>query len=109
MGVSWSLELVALIFHSTPELFYFSDGFNILQGLLVFLIFVFKRKVWNSVQERLGFRTTSAKNSTQATATTYVAGSKDGLNNVRNGQLVKGISTSTLAASNVNLSAIRKT
>lgn len=110
MGASWTLEVLATIFQSPPELWYFSDGFNILQGLLVFLIFVFKRKVWRAIQERLGIRSSPGKNSTQATATTYVQpGSKDGLNNVRFGQLGKSVSNSTLASSNVNLSAIRKT
>lgn len=108
MGVSWTLELLATIFKTPAELWYVSDAFNILQGLLVFLIFVFKRNVWMNIQERLGFRTARSKNSTQATATTYVTGSKDGLHNVRNGQLDKSISSSTLAASNVNLSAIQK-
>lgn len=108
MGVSWSLEVLATLFRSPAALWYISDGFNILQGLLVFLIFVFKRKVLTSIQERLRLRTTNSKNS-QATATTYVMGSKDGLHNVRFGQqLDKSISSSTLAASNVNLSAIRK-
>lgn len=109
MGVSWSLEVLATIFKSPAELWYISDAFNILQGVLVFLIFVFKRKVWTSIQERLGLRTASSKSSTQATGTTYVTGgSKDGLNNVRYGQLGKSISSSTLATSNVNLTAIRK-
>lgn len=109
MGVSWTLEVLATVFTSPAELWYFSDAFNILQGLLVFLIFVFKRKVWIAVRERLGLRTTSAKGSPPATATTYVMGSRDGLQpNARYGQLGKSISTSTLAASNVNLSAMRK-
>lgn len=54
MGVSWILEIVATFFKEPEALWYISDAFNILQGVLVFFIFVFKWKVWYSIQQRLG-------------------------------------------------------
>lgn len=54
MGVSWTLEILATMLQKPEELWYFADAFNILQGVLVCFIFVFKWKVWISIQERLG-------------------------------------------------------
>lgn len=54
MGVSWFLELLATFFNAQPELWYISDGFNTLQGVLIFFIFVFKRTVLQAIKVRLG-------------------------------------------------------
>lgn len=54
MGVSWSLEILATLLQQPEQLWYVSDFFNILQGVLVFFIFVFKKKVWLAIQQRLG-------------------------------------------------------
>ncbi|CAD7086434.1 unnamed protein product [Hermetia illucens] len=56
MGVSWLLEIISTAFY-TPDhvaIWYVSDFFNVLQGVFVFFIFVFKRRVWAAIMERLG-------------------------------------------------------
>lgn len=54
MGVPWTIEILATILRDYDELWYVSDFVNISQGILVFLIFVCKYKVWDAIQQRLG-------------------------------------------------------
>ncbi|TMW43257.1 hypothetical protein DOY81_011662, partial [Sarcophaga bullata] len=77
MGITWFLELLSIIFYDHKKIFFWaiSDSFNVLQGVFVFFIFVFKKRVWHSVLEKLGLRTSeSMKNGpglTGATHSTY--------------------------------------
>lgn len=57
MGVSWLIEIVSTLVQGLDGFWYFSDAFNILQGVLVFIIFAFKKKVWKAIQQRLGIYT----------------------------------------------------
>lgn len=50
MGVSWIIEILTTFTHDLN----FADIFNIFQGVLVFFIFVFKRKVLHELQQKLG-------------------------------------------------------
>lgn len=63
MGVTWSLELIsyAVLVYSSVDytdrekidwIFILSDICNGLQGLLVFILFVMKPKVWMSLKKR---------------------------------------------------------
>lgn len=54
MGGSWSLEILATLFRDYDQLWYASDVFNIFQGVLIFVIFVCKAKVWQEIKQRLG-------------------------------------------------------
>jgi G protein-coupled receptor Mth (Methuselah protein) len=54
MGILWLIEIIDTLveFHQTMS--YFVDAFNLMQGVLVFLIFVFKKKVLMALQKKLG-------------------------------------------------------
>lgn len=54
MGVSWLLEILATVFDKRPNLWLVSDAFNLLQGVLVFFIFVFKKSVLVAFRKKLG-------------------------------------------------------
>lgn len=54
MGTTWSFEIIATPKQEPEELWHVSDFFNILQGVIVFLIFVCKSKVWEAIKQRLG-------------------------------------------------------
>uniref|UniRef100_T1GNC3 G-protein coupled receptors family 2 profile 2 domain-containing protein n=1 Tax=Megaselia scalaris TaxID=36166 RepID=T1GNC3_MEGSC len=56
MGITWVLELLSAIFYNRGRIFFWivSDSFNVLLGVLVFLIFVFKKRVWQEVLQKLG-------------------------------------------------------
>jgi len=54
MGVSWFLEIVATVYKQNSLWWSISDTFNCLQGVLVFLIFVFKKKVLVAFRKKLG-------------------------------------------------------
>lgn len=52
MGVTWLLEVIST-FGGPPEMWYASDVANALQGLLIFLIFVMKKRVLNEFRQRI--------------------------------------------------------
>lgn len=52
MGVSWMLEILSTIFDG--EWWFLSDLFNLLQGVLVFAIFVCNQKVFSAFREKFG-------------------------------------------------------
>lgn len=54
MGISWLLEILATVYKQDSLWWAISDIFNCLQGVMVFLIFVFKKKVWVAFQKKLG-------------------------------------------------------
>lgn len=56
MGASWLMEIISTLTPSFEDLFYVSDAFNIFQGVMVFMIFVCKKKVWVAMRARLGLR-----------------------------------------------------
>lgn len=123
MGVTWSLEILATLLREYEQLWYVSDWFNILQGVLVFMIFVCKSKVWESIKQRLGilFCSTTGSNGTHLififslkTAGRAPKNTKGAttvttqLSVTSNGKLGKSSSTTTLSTSNTNLNVIRK-
>lgn len=54
MGISWLLEIVDSLLDNHQFWNYLTDAFNLLQGVLVFFIFVFKKKVLMALQKKLG-------------------------------------------------------
>ncbi|KAH8329467.1 hypothetical protein KR074_011305 [Drosophila pseudoananassae] len=58
MGITWLLEIVSILFYDHKKTFFWSisDSFNVLLGIFVFFIFVFKRRIWNEILIRLGFQ-----------------------------------------------------
>ncbi|KAH0554195.1 probable G-protein coupled receptor Mth-like 10 [Cotesia glomerata] len=67
MGISWIFEIISYVInHCAPdlscrvELFYAFDVFNCLRGLIIFLLFVLKNKVYIALMHRLGRRKINA-------------------------------------------------
>lgn len=122
MGVTWLLEISATLVEKLEYFWYVSDWFNILQGVLVFFIFVCKSKVYEAIKKRLGitlsncltndsdsilislFTTAGIKSKNKKGSTTV----STQLSVTSNGKLGKSASTSTLSTSNTNLNVIRK-
>ncbi|KYN05227.1 G-protein coupled receptor Mth2 [Cyphomyrmex costatus] len=79
MGMSWICEVVSFLLekylnyeHWHHVLFYTSDVFNCLQGLLIFILFVLKSRVYQALHRRLGFDTKKRKTLTNdATVTLH--------------------------------------
>ncbi|XP_012262716.2 G-protein coupled receptor Mth2 [Athalia rosae] len=62
MGISWVLEIVSYLLNHymshlswKTEFFYVSDVVNCLQGLLIFMLFVLKKKVFYALRRKLGW------------------------------------------------------
>lgn len=55
MGISWILEIITTIYKN-DTVGYILDAFNLLIGVFVFFIFVFKRKVFYELKCRFGKR-----------------------------------------------------
>lgn len=54
MGVSWFLEIFSAIFYDHIAFFYITDVFNAFQGILIFSIFVCKRRTFEALKQQLG-------------------------------------------------------
>jgi hypothetical protein len=52
MGLSWIMEVVSLLVRGPIYMWILTDICNTLQGLAIFLIFVWKPKVRNSLRQR---------------------------------------------------------
>ena len=54
MGVTWSAEIMSyFLSRSMAEIFYITDFLNLIQGFLIFAVFVLKAKVKTLVIRRL--------------------------------------------------------
>ncbi|GAB0095981.1 probable G-protein coupled receptor Mth-like 3 [Sergentomyia squamirostris] len=104
MGVSWFMELLATIFREPIEMWYVSDAFNVLQGVCVFFIFVFKRNVLQAIKRRIGVATKTTREATAATTKTTLTGSAQHIStdshSPRYGKLSKNSSSSSVTISN---------
>lgn len=55
MGINWSMEIVSWLFKSAPKyVWYLTDLTNTLQGLIIFIIFVWKEKIKRLLLKRFG-------------------------------------------------------
>lgn len=53
MGISWSCECISWYIKNPPEIWYLPDLANILQGVLIFIIFVMKKNVIRAIKHQL--------------------------------------------------------
>lgn len=71
MGVNWSAEIISFAFDFAPEyLWYVTDIGNTLQGVLIFLIFVCKKRVLRLLNKKLCPQLTLFKTSTSVSTVT---------------------------------------
>ncbi|XP_016982559.2 probable G-protein coupled receptor Mth-like 3 isoform X1 [Drosophila rhopaloa] len=58
MGITWLLEIVSILFYDHKKTFFWtiSDSFNVLLGIFVFIIFVFKRRIYNEILIKFGLQ-----------------------------------------------------
>lgn len=55
MGIKWSIKIISWIFESLPSwVWYLTDLTNTLQGLIIFIIFVWKEKIKRLLLKRFG-------------------------------------------------------
>lgn len=55
MGIKWSIKIISWIFESLPSwVWYLTDLINTLQGLIIFIIFVWKEKIKRLLLKRFG-------------------------------------------------------
>lgn len=55
MGINWSMEIISWLFKSAPQyVWYITDLTNTLQGLIIFIIFVWKDKIRRLLLKRFG-------------------------------------------------------
>ncbi|XP_034173230.2 putative G-protein coupled receptor Mth-like 2 [Osmia lignaria lignaria] len=73
MGISWIAEIISSFVNQytnytwQEQVFYATDALNCLQGVLIFLLFVMKKRVYHALMKRLGFE--KRKGLSQGTST----------------------------------------
>ncbi|EZA52889.1 putative G-protein coupled receptor Mth-like protein [Ooceraea biroi] len=85
MGIIWIMEIIAVhswAFNNPPAyIWYPTDMINALQGVIIFLIFVWKRKIGLLLMKRLGYQNclcfyrNSTNNDCHSTSTSYTTAS----------------------------------
>ncbi|EDW52375.1 GM11932 [Drosophila sechellia] len=70
MGITWLLEIVSILFYDHKKTFFWtiSDSFNVLLGIFVFIIFVFKRRIYNEIMGNFGLQSNPSSASTRTRA-----------------------------------------
>ncbi|KAF9423880.1 hypothetical protein HW555_000938 [Spodoptera exigua] len=53
MGINWILEVVSSFYPEADVFWQFSDAYNVLVGLIIFIIFVCKKKTWRMIKKRI--------------------------------------------------------
>ncbi|CAG9561720.1 unnamed protein product [Danaus chrysippus] len=53
MGVNWLLEVISALYPKADEFWRFTDAYNVLIGLIIFIIFVCKRKIFRLMKKRI--------------------------------------------------------
>lgn len=69
MGINWSMEIISWLCKGTPEyVWYVTDLANTLQGVIIFIIFVWKPKIKRLLLQRFGYDNPSlqSRNSTKS-------------------------------------------
>ncbi|XP_046427059.1 G-protein coupled receptor Mth2-like isoform X2 [Neodiprion fabricii] len=54
MGINWSMEIISWAYKSPEYLWYITDLANTLQGVIIFIIFVWKEKIKRLLMKRFG-------------------------------------------------------
>lgn len=52
MGVTWTMEVISWLIHETSWVFYLTDFINCIQGVLIFLIFIWKPRVKDLLRKK---------------------------------------------------------
>ncbi|CAH0585532.1 unnamed protein product [Chrysodeixis includens] len=55
MGVNWILEVVSSFYPEADFFWQFSDAYNVLVGLIIFIIFVCKKKTFKLIKKRIQY------------------------------------------------------
>lgn len=57
MGITWFMEILSIVLYDRKKVFFWvvSDSFNVLLGVFVFFIFVFKKRIWHAILFKLGW------------------------------------------------------
>ncbi|KAK0092051.1 hypothetical protein PV326_002313 [Microctonus aethiopoides] len=70
MGINWSMEIISWLCKDAPDyIWYITDLANTLQGVIIFIIFVWKDKIKRLLLKRLGINVptiTQSRNSTKS-------------------------------------------
>lgn len=53
MGIPWAFEILATFFNNEGYMWIISDEINALQGVMIFLIFAAKSKIFKNIKNKL--------------------------------------------------------
>lgn len=56
MGLTWIMEIISWAVGGPEHYWYFSDILNLLRAVFIFILFICKRSVFESLKRKLGFQ-----------------------------------------------------
>ncbi|XP_031765962.1 G-protein coupled receptor Mth2-like isoform X3 [Galleria mellonella] len=77
MGVNWLLEVISALYPELDNFWRFTDAYNVLIGLIIFIIFVCKRKIFRLIKKRYKQLRGEPMSRTQTTMSSRTASTKD--------------------------------
>ncbi|CAG4971176.1 unnamed protein product [Colias eurytheme] len=91
MGVNWFLEVISAIYPKADALWKFTDAYNVLIGLIIFIIFVCKRKIFRLIKKRIKER--FHRSDTELWNTNHISGSRSNFKDYRHRTSMESIRT----------------
>ncbi|CAK1580515.1 unnamed protein product [Parnassius mnemosyne] len=65
MGINWILEVISALYPDADYIWCFTDVYNVLIGVTIFIIFVCKRKIFRLIKKRIKENFTNSKNNSE--------------------------------------------
>ncbi|KPJ08612.1 G-protein coupled receptor Mth2 [Papilio machaon] len=86
MGINWILEVISALYPDADYIWMFTDAYNLLIGVTIFIIFVCKRKIFHLIKKRYKQLRGDPMSRTQTTSTRTTYSRDDfRLSSVKNG------------------------
>ncbi|XP_039752846.1 G-protein coupled receptor Mth2-like isoform X3 [Pararge aegeria] len=78
MGINWLLEVISTFYPEANKFWCFTDAYNVLTGLIIFIIFVCKRKIFRLMKKRYNqVRGDSNMSKSQTSTRTFCSTTRD--------------------------------
>ncbi|CAH4028294.1 unnamed protein product [Pieris brassicae] len=78
MGINWVLEVISALYPKANSIWKFTDAYNVLVGLIIFILFVCKKKIFRLLKNRIKEKV--HRRDTELRSTVRTVGSRSNIN-----------------------------